>query len=300
MNIKNIFLMLVAASGNVMYAKEVLVNEIRAIIYHKGGSVPISDSDLKSLDGHRVTLRDAILRQLMVIDGQQFSQITDDDVERTLVELQRANGLSRDGMMHAFEMAGFSKEEGFEEIKRQQIVSQVLEVRVRSDKRLIIQKSDVEEYDNRHPAFIEPVYTLQQVCIPLSDDVEHKKFTDAELAAFHWEEPFEVKAIELADDKQFIADAEIGAIVSRERVDEGLELTRLVRKTARERVSLEKRYDEIMDIARRERFMVVLREFQQSLLDRSSIWFSHQEDRDLVMEQPEAGATDAGYTEPKA
>lgn len=276
------FCFIAIALGGVIYTKEILIDESRATVYFKGGSVPITDSDLKALDGHPVTLRDAVLRQLMVIHGRPFVQVTPDDVEKTLGELQKANGLTREAMLHAFEAAGFSQEEGFAEIERQQIVNQVLEVRVRSDKRLIIQKSDVEDYDREHPAFIEPVYTLQQVCIQVPID-EQQQFTPAEIEAFHWEPAFDVKESELAEDKKFIAEALVGAIVSRERVDQGLELTRLVRKTPGKRIPLEERYDTIMDILHRERFALVLRDFQARLLENASVGFSHPEDRELVM-----------------
>ncbi|MCL5436580.1 MAG: hypothetical protein M1549_01725 [Candidatus Dependentiae bacterium] len=274
-----------------LHAEEVLVNEIRAILYHKSGSVPLTNSDLRALDGHVVTLREAVLRQLMMVHGQQFAQVSDDDVEKMIAELQKANGLSRDGMMHAFEAAGFTKEEGMLELKRQQIVSQVLEVRVRSDKRLIIQKYDVEEYNREHPAFAESIYTLQQVCAP-AEGSEHREFTADELKGFAWEAPFDVKESELADDKHFIIDAAIDSIVGRDRVAEGLELTRLVKKVPGRLLTLEERYDEIMDTLRRQRFFTVLREFQASLLKDASIWFSHPEDRDAVMAEPEDGAED--------
>lgn len=269
-----------------MGAEEVLVNEIRAIVYHKGGSAPITDSDLRALDGHSVTLRDAILRQLMVVHGQQFAQVTDDDVEKMLAELQKANGINREGMLRAFEMAGFTQEEGFLELKRQQIVSQVLEVRVRSDKRLIVQKGDVEEYDREHPAFVESVYTLQQVCLPSKTDV-NQHFSAAQIEAFSWEKPFDVKESELAEDKRFIIDAAAGAIVGRECVAEGLELTRLVKKTPGRRITLDERYDDVVEQLRRERFAKVLDEFQRDLLRGASIWFSRPEDRDEVMAEPE-------------
>lgn len=278
-----VFYFMVLVLSGIIQTKEILIDEARAVVYFKGGSVPIADSDLKALDGHPVTLRDAVLRQLMVIHGRPFVQVTPDDVEKTLGELQKANGVTREEMLHAFESAGFSQEEGLAEIERQQIVSQVLEVRVRSDKRLIIQKSDVEDYDREHPAFIEPVYTLQQVCIPIPAD-EQQEFTPAQIEAFTWEPAFDVKESELAEDKKFIADAQAGVIVSREHVDQGLELTRLVRKTSGSRVPLEERYDAIMDILHRERFALVLREFQVDLLKKASVWFSHPEDRALVME----------------
>ncbi len=282
MKIERIILCGLLVLAGTIGAEEVLVNEIRAIVYHKGGSAPITDSDLRSLDGHPVTLRDAILRQLIVVHGQQFAQVTDDDVERMLAELQKANGINREGMLHAFEMAGFTQEEGFLELKRQQIVSQVLEVRVRSDKRLIVQKSDVEEYDREHPAFVESVYTLQQVCLPSKTDV-NQHFSAAQIEAFPWENPFDVKESELAEDKRFIIDAASGAIVGRECVAEGLELTRLVRKTSGRRITLDERYDDVMEQLRRERFAAVLEEFQRDLLSGASIWFSRPEDRDEVM-----------------
>lgn len=268
--------------STVGFPQEILVDEILAIIYYDGGSIPITLSSLKALDGHEVTLREAILRQLMAINGKQFAQVSDDDVERILSDLQRANGLSREAMLRAFETAGFTQEEGLAELKQQQVVSQVLEVRVKSDKRLIIQRGDVEQYDREHPGYTEASYTLQQACVPYDGNID-REFSDRELAGFQWEPGFDLKESELADDKRFIIDAQIGTIVGRERVAEGLEITRLIAKREKMQIKLDDRYDDVVDILRRERFKKVFGEFQKNLLDHASIWFSHPEQRDEVM-----------------
>ncbi|HBL98531.1 TPA: hypothetical protein DDZ86_02715 [Candidatus Dependentiae bacterium] len=297
---KKIILLAALASGALCADEErTIIDEIRAIIYHANGSELILSSDIRpSLEGRDRTLRDIIIQRLMAVDAQSLHiTVTAEDAERFLGELQRINGLSREAMLEAFLEHGFNYEEGIAQLQMRQLVDQIIDVRVRTNKKLIIQQEDVENYEIAHPKYVEASYLLQQVCIPqgsLSDaELEAKQFTPAELKAFAWESPIEVKESELADDKKFIRDSKEGTVVWRELVDEGLELTQLVKKTPQTRISAKERYDEISEALGRERFTLVLKDYEDSLLSKASIRFTRPEDKILVLEgEPEEEMSD--------
>ncbi len=290
---KKIFLIIaVLFSVTVLEADEnrTIIDEIRVIIYHEKGAELILSSDVRpSLEGRPRSLRDIVIQRLMALDAQSLHiTVTTEDAERFLGELQRMNGLSREAMLEAFYAHGFNYEEGLAQLQLRQLVDQILDVRVRTNKKLIVQLEDIENYDILHPQFEEASYILEQVCIPqgnMSDkEAESREFTPAELKAFQWEEPLEVKTSELADDKKFISNAQEGTIVWRELVEEGVELTRLVKKTPERRIPFKDRYDEIAEILGRERFNTVLKNYEESLLSKASLRFTRPEDKILVLE----------------
>ncbi|KKS68619.1 MAG: hypothetical protein UV38_C0001G0160 [candidate division TM6 bacterium GW2011_GWE2_42_60] len=277
---------LMAASS----AERTIVDEIRVIAYHQGGSELILSSDIRpSLEGRPRSLRDIVLQRLMVLDADSLHiAVTSDDAERFLGELQKMNGISRDAMLEVFRELGYSYEEGLEQLRYRQMIEQILDVRVRTNKRLIVQRSDVEEYEKEHPLFEEAVYVLQQVCLPAQTEeerthLEKKDFSQKDLASFAWEEPFEIQEHDLAEDKRFIADAQEGTVVFRDNVDEGVEITRMVSKKERRHVSLDERFDEVSEVIARQRFETLFKEYERSLLEKASLRFNRPEDKIAVL-----------------
>lgn len=271
-------------------AERTIIDEIRVIVYHQGGSELILSSDIRpSLEGRPRTLRDIVLQRLMVLDAESLHiTITNEDAERFLGELQKMNGLSRDAMLEVFRELGYSYEEGLEQLRYRQMIEQILDIRIRTNKRLIVQRSDVEGYDKEHPVFEEAVYVLQQVCLPAQTDEERaalleKEFSEKEIDCFAWEEPFEIQERDLAEDKRFIADAHNGALVFRDNVEEGVELTRLVSKKERRKVELEEHFDEVSEIIARQRFETLYKEYEQSLFEKASLRFNRPEDKQEVL-----------------
>lgn len=276
-----------AAPKPVPSADRVMVDEVLIEIYGNtpgsGGVILKSDLERPSIEGQPRTLRSMLLERLKELDAKSIGVDLGADAEKTLADAQRASGMSRAALVRAFDEMGYTQEEGTEELRRRQMIAQVLDARVRSDKSLVIQKSAVEEYHRAHPEVIEATYKLATVCLP-PETPDKKVFTPEELAALKWEEPFVVSESMLADDRRSIITAKVGTLVARERVAEGLELTKLVAKTERYEKSFEERYDELSEQIYKERYMQVLADYEKSLLEKATVRFTYPEDQKRVFE----------------
>lgn len=264
-----------------------VVDEVVAVIYHKSGVIVIAASDIKpTLEGRPRTLRDCVLQMLMVLDADDMHvTVTSEEAERFLGELQKNNNISREGMVSLFEGLGYTFEEGLEELRCRQMVEQIVDFRVRSNKKFLVQRAEVVAEYESNPQTTEAVYTLEQVSLPPETPID-KEFSQAELDALSWDEPFEITESELVDERKSIAQATVGSIVDRDLTNEGLELTRLVAKKPAQKVELDAVYDTVMRKLQAERFAGLMAEYQASLLEKAVIRFTHPEDKALVMEAP--------------
>lgn len=268
--------------------KEDVVDEVRAVIYHNDGAEIVLTSDIRpSLDGTPRFLRDIILESLQVIKARSYNiTISEEDIERFLVDVQKTNQMSRKGLEQLMGQYGWSFDEGKEHLQRRKLIEQLMELMVGPDPRLKISPGDVQVYDEEHPAYAPATYTLSQAV--LSDIQDLDSMSKEELEALDWEEPFEVAEDELAEDKQFIVDESEGAIIDQEVVSEGLEITRLLKKVPRHRLTVEERYDAIASHLYMTRFTQVVAEYHKKLLDEAAIRFTYDEDRLEVMKEVES------------
>ena len=277
-----------------LFADRTVVDEIRCIVYTPDGPRIKLSSDVKpNLDGRPRTLREVVCEELMVCEAERYHiTVTPEDVERYMDELRKNNNMTRFGMEKVMEEMNYSYVEGLEQLQRRQMTEQLLDGRVRSDKRFMIPRTEAAAFDDEHPLFEEGVYTLAEVLV--ADPAALKKdFSAAELKALPWEEPFEVKESDLAESMRFVTDAPVGNIVVREAVAGGVELTRLVAKKPRRRVGLEDvvdprtkktLYDKIVEVMRMQRYEKILKEYQDELLQKSAIRFTHPQDKIFVLE----------------
>ena len=285
---KHHFLLIVCAALSFfegsLNASRVIVDEIRAVVYHEDGARIVLTSDIKpDLDGRPRSLRDAVLEELMLVEADHFHiTVTDDDAEDYLAELQKMNHMGRAGMERVMEDMGYSYAEGREKLRRRQAVEQLVDFRVRSDKRFIVTREDVEKFEAEHPVFEQGLYTLAQVVVP-ADAAMQKKYSQQELDALAWEDSFDLHENDVADDKKFLADAPLGSVVDREEVEGGVELTRLVARRARRRVTVDELYDQVVNKIRMERFDELMKDFQKNILAKSTVRFTHPQDKIFVL-----------------
>lgn len=277
-----IFTALLLCLGGYALGEQVVADEVRAIIYHDAGSELVTLSDLARplLGGGVATIKDKVLEELMLLDAKKLGLvITREDAEDFMAKLQQNRGVSRLEMMRMFEEFGYTFDEGLEALRRRQIVEQIVDFRVRSDKRMVVQKEEMLDFIEKNPQYSEPVFILTQAIVEPAKDGEEKTFTQKELQSFSWEEQFEVRASELPEEKQFLHDAVIGSVVGQELTDEGLEITRLVEKRDAQLISAEERMDEAAMTLGQERFFSVMGEYQKMLLDQALIRFTYDSDK---------------------
>lgn len=265
-----------------------VIDEIRVIIFTSQGNVLITTSDIRpGLDGRVRDLRQVIIETLMVLDAIKLTiNISDDDVERFLAQLQQEQGYSRVELIQFFKELGFSYEEGREQLKRKQMVDAIIDYRVRSNKQMVVTQQAVEEYFQEHPEYEEATYTLAQAFISIDNmsKEEARRHYDAGTLApmVVWEDSFTIKESELPDDKKFIIDREKGSVVSFDEADDGVELTRLVAKKPVMLIPMQERYAAIERTLKVQRFDKLLHDYEEELLQKALMRFTYPADEKLI------------------
>jgi hypothetical protein len=149
---------------------------------------------------------------------------------------------------------------------------------------MVVQKEELLAYAQEYPEYDEPVYFLAQAVVADADALS-KEFSEQELASLAWEDAFSIRESELPEEKLFLKESTVGAIVAREAFDSGVELTRLVKKTPRTEIAAELRFDEISAILGQQRFALIMQEYQAKLLQDALLEFTYATDRDIVFVQ---------------
>lgn len=274
------------------------IDEILATIYHKEGVELILRSDIRpGLDGVMRDLRRAILERLVMLDALALRvMITDDDVERFLDQMQKREGVTRSAIDAMLREMGFTPEEGRTELRRKQLIDAAVDYRVRGSKELVVDQSAIAEYDAAHPQMTEARYTLAQSYVPRAE-MERDELEDAlkdpeYVAALSFEKPFTVAESEVPEDRVDALSSPVGSIVEIDEAGDYYEITKLVSVQPAERMPLTAEHArEIEMILKRDRYMEILRDYENKLFSEAYITFTYDADRDQVLalnRQPQA------------
>lgn len=256
------------------------IDGIIAIIYHKEGTEIILRSDLRpALDSERgewQTPREVIAQRLMVLDAKSLKvTVSDDDVDRFIEQLQKMHSLTRADIESLFKSRGYTYEEGRQQLRYKQYIESAVEYRVKTNKKLIIGKQEIEEEYRKHPMVEEPRYTLQQGFIAgtlREAQVNDLIASGAAEKQTEWDEPFVVAQSELPADKKFLVHMPPGTFVAVEEVEGGWQITKLVEKTPEKILPLTpERERKIGMKLTQERGEELLKEYEESLITKATI-----------------------------
>ncbi len=269
-------------------ARMQLVNEIVVIIYHEMGTVAILASDIRpALDGHMQTLREVILNKLMQLDALYHKIIvTQQEAEKYIENIQKQNRLSRKAVEDLFREAGYTYAEALEYLRARQMIEQVVEFRVKSDKRMIVSRAQAEERYKENPPQVEATYTIATAFIS-QEQLGNKKLSEYLKTInldkdVQFDEPFELKESEIADDRKALTTHKERDIVFTEAIDGGFEITRLIKKTPAQVMPFDDCYMEIVTKMRQERLKEVFEAYYSLLLSQATIRFTHPEDAKVL------------------
>jgi len=240
-----------------------------------------SDVDRPSLGGEMRSLQDIVFERSLFLDAKRQGIPCDEDaLEAYLMAIQHEHNLTRDGLKSIFTAAGYTYEEGREQLQMMQTSNTMIDFKIRSN--LIVPRKDVVAYYQAHPQVVEPSYVLQRAVIPLSS-TKTKEEQKRELAIFSknkkgvhniiWSELFSIDQSDIAQEKQFIITMEPGDISLPIEISDGFELFRLVEKTEERVLTLDERYREIADILRQPKYEELLQAYKDSLFDTASITY---------------------------
>ncbi len=265
-----------------------LVDEILVTIYHPEGKKIILRSYLErpTLQGKPQSLRMLVLQELMILEAEALQvQVTLEDAERFMLNLRKTTNVSLDDLKAQLRELGFTYKEALETLRRKETVDKIMDFKVRGDKQLIVDRDAIVEYYETHPEYTEEAFELVQGFVSksaLAPEELDARITSGTLDGVEWGAPFIVQEHELADDKRFIMQEKIGAIVGRDNIEDGYELTKLIDKKERELIPLDDRYDNIMMQLGKERYEKRLAEYFNELLSKASLRFTYPEDKELV------------------
>jgi hypothetical protein len=277
-----IFLLLLFVVTNALCESNApfVLDEIKVVIYAQHGTEIITQSDLERpvLGGSGPQSLDELIFECRVfLDALEHKILPDDEmVDRYLNNIQRENNLSDSDMAAIFSAAGFTVQQAREHLGRMQMINNMLDFEIRSN--LIVPKQAVIDYWHANPVVQEAEYTVMHAMIPFDPcltaarqlkNIKHM-LRAAKDSALVWSVPFTVKLSEVADDKYFIAQLQtkqVGII----KTKHGFELYKMVAVVPECFVSLEDRYDEIMNILRKPVYDALMEQYKKRLFDTVSI-----------------------------
>lgn len=267
------------AQENIVTSEQ-LIDAIVIIIFSDEGAEIItrSDIDKPSLSGVARSVDDIIFERLVYLDAKKHKILPDEDaVDKYLTAIQREHNLKPEELQMIFLQAGYTLEEGREQLKMMQAVNSMLDYKIRSN--LIVPRKQVEVYYAEHPEFQEASYLISYTKVSFDPAlgkeeqyaalVERAKTGD--FIGVLWEGPFWIIESDLAENKQFITQLEPGQISVPFESTDGFELYRLEEKKARYQRTIEERYLEIVDILRKPKYEELLDNYRKSLFGRARI-----------------------------
>jgi len=240
-----------------------------------------SDVDRPSLGGEIRPLQDIIFERSVFLDAKKHKILPDEDaLEAYLMAIQREHDLTSDGLRDIFTAAGYTYEEGREQLQMMQTTNTMIDFKIRSN--LIVPRKDVIAYYQANPQVIEPSYILERTFIPLTatktKEQQKKELiriarTKKDIQDMKWSEPFSINQSDIAQERQFIITMKPGDISLPIEVSGGFELFRLKEKTEERLVSLDERYRDIVDVLRRPKYEELLQAYKDNLFDTASVTY---------------------------
>jgi len=223
------------------------VDKTLAIIYHPEGTKLILQSDLRpDLMEQVPTLRDAILRELIVLDAQKYKiSVTEAEIERHLARIQESLKKTREDLKAFFKEKGYTFEQAKDELSRGLLIETTISERVRS--KAIVLESERKKYYDDNPIVN---YTIKQAYIPfgigskaiMRATVDRAIESGEILQSAQWHAPMLLPESTLAPENAFIKDLQPGAVAKLKETEEEIFLVQLVSK---ETVPYETRKQEI-------------------------------------------------------
>lgn len=262
--------------------KRVLVDAVLATIYHPEGIVPVRRSDLRpGLSGQAPSLQDAILKELIILDGKALSKAkmlhmgaTEEEVEKALSRAQEQLQMTREELIAFFKDQGLTLDEAKRELERGLMVESVIDARVKT--KAHVSNKAIEQYHRDHPLI---TYSLCQATVPLG--LSSKALTRALIkreiesgeieTSVKWLDIGAVPEKDFAPEKAFIKELAPGSVVISDEADDGFTLLKIVSKKV---ATLEERKNDIAQTLAQERYGQTQKAYFEKLLQEAHVRYS--------------------------
>ncbi len=255
------------------------IDKVEAVIFSDEEVKVITSSDVKpSLDNKPRSLDDIISMHVMFNEAtyKYKMPIDEQSVDSYLVSLQKQHNLTLEQVKQMFLGAGFTYEQGRQELKMMNANNSLMQFLVNS--RLVVSEDMVKQYFQDHPMVVEGSYELQLATVKIpagSTSKEHKK----DVVQFaktgngldvSWSGAFTMAKDDIAEDKKGILALEAGEILVITNLND-FDLFKLVSKQVEKTVPLSERYSTIEMQIKEPLFYQMLDSAKTELIENASI-----------------------------
>ena len=243
-----------------------------------------SDLDYPGVDGVKRSADVLETEILMVQEAERFKMIPSaEEIDADLSKVRAENNLTEDELKEIFQAAGYSEEHGRKQFGNMRAISQIVGFKVAN--RIIVSEDDINKYYNENPEITPARYYLSHsvVVIPVGVSLSDRNKIKQELTTYiesgilpvdmkiTWSDPYWLEYGEIAEDKPFIHQLELGDIATPYDSGQSFVLFKLVDKHKESKAPLKERYDAISNKLRELRYMELMAEYKKELFENASI-----------------------------
>lgn len=272
-------------------SKRELVNKIAVLIYVTAPSQPGSDKELEkvsdivitlldverpSIDGRMRTLDELILDKLMAFEAVYFYRmvVSDEAIDKYINSIKEHYNISDDQLRAMFRQAGYTYEEGREQLGASQAIDSLLNFKIRS--RLVVDEKEARAYYDAHPVYEEASYKIKKAFIPEGTLTEEElgALSDKSMkkSSIQWSSPYWLAQDEMTEERRAIIEAmEVDQYSKPEQVTGGYEVIKLLLAKPRALKSFEDRYREIAEKLQEPQYHKMFEAFKKELLSKYEI-----------------------------
>ena len=271
--------------------KRELVNKIAVLIYVAAPSQPGSDKELEkvsdivitlldierpSIDGRMRTLEELILDKLMAFEAIYFYRmvVSDEAIDKYISSIKEHYNISDDQLRAMFRQAGYTYEEGREQLGASQAIDSLLNFKIRS--RLVVDEKEVRAYYDAHPMYEEASYKIKKAFIPeaalTEEELETLSDKIMKKSSIQWSSPYWLAQDEMTDERRAIIEAmKVDQYSEPEQVTGGYEVIKLLAVKPRALKSFEDRYREIGSKLQEPQYYKMFEALKKELLNKYEI-----------------------------
>ena len=250
----------------------ILEDKIAGVIYTDHDPIILTHKELSrpfTINGQPQTKDDITKARKMEYDAIYVwnMPIPEEAINNYIKSLKNDYGMTNTDLAEKFDKAGYSYEEGIEELRRMLVVGNLFDFKIKS--RLVVPEDEVRAYYNSHSQEVPAMYQIRKgflsegILTPeerkdLKNNGKHSDLVD-------WMSSYWLGEDDLADSLKHIATLENGAIVVMMPTGNGYELIQLVKKKPKRTRSFEEAYKEIADILRKPLFEKLVKQYEDEL-----------------------------------
>lgn len=260
--------------------KKIRVDGIKAVVRGSAGTDLILESELRrsKLDGSPNTLDSAITNALIKQEADRLHITqTPEENQKQYEMIAQNNKKTVKELDEMVIQAGFTPQEARKEFGQINAVNSLLGWKMGG---MAVPESEVIAFYEENPEYESAAYQIQMVVVPFSSSqTREQQLVQLQAVAnagdpngvLNWPDGFWVNEEDLAADKKFIAQLEVGQISLPKEVFNGFQLFRLAAKREKRLKTLDERYGHIVSFLRQPRYTQLMNTFQKELMDNASI-----------------------------